>query len=103
MLVKMFRVLGKRGRVTIPHEIRQRVGFRYNDILSFTEAADGRTVIVRREKICDDCKSVQTATKEDEVTLLDFLNSLSEDQQQAALLHLSVMWAERQSGGKEHV
>lgn len=49
-MVKMFRVLGKRGRVTIPHEIRQRVGFGYNDILSFTEAADGRTVVIRREK-----------------------------------------------------
>lgn len=56
-MVKMFRVLGKRGRVTIPHEIRQRVGFGYNDILSFTETADGRTVVVRREKICDDCRA----------------------------------------------
>lgn len=95
---KMFRVLGKRGRVTIPHEIRQRVGFGYNDILSFTEAADGRTVVVRREKICDDCKDVQTAAKEDEVTLLDFLNSLSAEQQRAALIHLSVLWAEKQGG-----
>lgn len=95
---KMFRVLGKRGRVTIPHEIRQRVGFGYNDILSFTEAADGRTVVVRREKICDDCKDIQTAAKEDEVTLLDFLNSLSAEQQRAALIHLSVLWAEKQGG-----
>ena len=93
---KMFRVLGKRGRITIPYEIRQRVGFRYNDVLSFTETADGRTVIVRREKICDDCKSV---VKEDEVTLLDFLNSLSAEQQRAALVHLSVLWAEKQGGG----
>ena len=98
-MVKMFRVLGKRGRVTIPHEIRQRVGFGYNDILSFTETADGRTVVIRREKICDDCKARQSATKEDEVTLFDFLNSLSAEQQQAALVHLSVMWAERQGGG----
>ena len=34
------------------------MGFRHNDVLSFTETADGRTVIVRREKICDDCKSI---------------------------------------------
>lgn len=52
---KLLRVLGKRGRITIPFEIRQRVGFVYNDVLSFAEAKDGRTVIVRREKICDDC------------------------------------------------
>ena len=99
-MVKMLRVLGKRGRVTIPYEIRQRVGFGYNDILSFTEAADGRTVVIRREKICDDCKSVQPATKEDEVTLLDFLNSLSAEQQRAALIHLSVLWAEQQAGDR---
>ena len=30
---KLYRVLGKRGRITIPFEIRQRVGFRYNDVL----------------------------------------------------------------------
>lgn len=100
-MVKMFRVLGKRGRITIPHEIRQRVGFGYNDILSFTETADGRTVVVRREKICDDCKGVKPASKDDEVTLLDFLNSLSAEQQRAALVHLSVMWAEKQ-GGASH-
>lgn len=99
-MVKMFRVLGKRGRVTIPHEIRQRVGFGYNDILSFTETADGRTVVVRREKICDDCRARQPAAKEDEVTLLDFLNSLSAEQQRAALVHLSVLWAERQGSSK---
>ena len=39
---KMYRILGKRGRITIPFEIRKRVGFAYNDVLSFTEAADGR-------------------------------------------------------------
>lgn len=93
-MAKMFRVLGKRGRITIPYEIRQRVGFKHNDVLSFTETADGRTVIVRREKICDDCKSV---VQKDEVTLLDFLNSLSDEQQRAALVHLSVLWAEKQA------
>lgn len=52
---KLLRVLGKQGRITIPYEIRQRVGFAYNDVLSFSESSDGRTVIVRREKICDSC------------------------------------------------
>ena len=50
--MKLFRILGKRGRITIPYEIRQRVGFKYNDVLSFTEAPDGRTII-KRERICD--------------------------------------------------
>lgn len=97
----MFRILGKRGRITIPYEIRKRVGFSYNDVLSFTESSDGRSVIVKREKICDDCKSNQAQTVRedaDTVTLFDFLNGLSAQQQQAALLHLSVKWAERQGG-----
>ena len=49
---KLYRILGKRGRITIPYEIRRRAGFQYNDVLSFTEQ-DDRTIMVRREKICD--------------------------------------------------
>ena len=58
---KLLRILGKRGRITIPFEIRQRVGFVYNDVLSFTESEDGRSVVIRREKLCDNCqgKSLQ--------------------------------------------
>ncbi len=95
----MYRVLGKRGRITIPFEMRQRVGFSYNDVLSFTEAPDGKSVIVKREKICDNCKGTTPSVKrDDEVTLLEFLNGLSEAEQRAALIHLSVKWAEKQGG-----
>lgn len=99
-MAKLLRILGKRGRITIPYEIRQRVGFQYNDVLSFTEIADGRSVVVKREKICDNCKGTKPAEKDsDTVTLLDFLNSLSPEQQRAALVHLSVRWAEKQKIG----
>ena len=95
-MTKLYRILGKRGRITIPYEIRQRVGFSYNDVLSFTEAPDGRTVTVKREKICDNC--AKTADKETEMTLEDFLDSLSAEQQRVALVHLSVKWAEKKAG-----
>ncbi len=95
--MRMFRILGKRGRITIPYEIRQRVGFKYNDVLSFTETADGRSVVVKRERICDNCKGAQPVVRNDEVTLFDFLNNLSPEQQRAALVHLSVRWAEQQN------
>ena len=94
---KLYRILGKRGRITIPYEIRQRVGFKYNDVLSFTETADGRSVVVKRERICDNCKGAQPVVRNDEVTLFDFLNNLSPEQQRAALVHLSVRWAEQQN------
>lgn len=93
----LFRILGKKGRITIPFEIRQRVGFKYNDVLSFTESSDGRSVIVKREKICDGCKECNTV-KNDEITLYDFLNNLTPEQQRAALVHLSVKWAEKERG-----
>ena len=92
---KIYRILGRRGRITIPFEIRQKVGFKQDDVLSFTESEDGRTVIVRRERICDCAKSEPGSTK-NEVTLYDFLNSLTPKQQRAALIHLSVKWAETQ-------
>ena len=51
--MKTFRILGKRGRITVPYEIRCKVGFKQNDVLSFEESADGRTVVIKREIICD--------------------------------------------------
>lgn len=93
-MLRLFRVLGKRGRITIPFEIRQRIGFKYNDVLSFTQLDDG-SVLVRREKICDNCKEL-TEEYEENFTLEDFLDSLSEEEQKDALLHLSLLWAEKQ-------
>ena len=87
---KLLRILGKRGRITIPFEIRQRVGFAYNDVLSFTESSDGRSVIVRREKLCDDCqgKTVR-AIADDRAMLHDLLDSLPTELQKAAFVQLS--------------
>lgn len=87
---KVLRILGKRGRITIPYEIRQRVGFEYNDVLSFTESSDGRSVIVRREKLCDNCqgKTVRAMT-DDRAMLLELLDSLPAELQKAAFVQLS--------------
>lgn len=45
--MKIYRILGKRGRVTIPFLLRQKVGFAPNDVLSFTDQ-DGRSILIRR-------------------------------------------------------
>ena len=92
-MLKIYRVLGKKGRITIPFEIRQRIGFRYNDVLSFTELDDSS--VVRKEKICDNCQYLEEDFEEN-ITLEDFLDSLSEEEQRDALLHLSLLWAEKQ-------
>ncbi|MBR2895622.1 MAG: hypothetical protein IKC03_08210 [Oscillospiraceae bacterium] len=103
--MKLYRILGRRGRITIPHEICTRVGYAYNDVLSITEAEDGRSIIIKRELLCDDCKGTRnqknTEAKENEkdgITLLEFLNGLTEAEQHAALVHLSVKLAEKQGG-----
>ena len=93
-MLKIYRALGKKGRITIPFEIRQRIGFKYNDVLSFTQQDDG-SVVDRREKICDNCNEFAEEIEEN-FTLEDFLDSLSEEEQRDALLHLSLLWAEKQ-------
>lgn len=91
--MRFYRVLGKYGRITIPFEIRKRIGFGYNDILSFT-VRDEDTVIIRKEKLCDNCMDFEEICEEN-ISLEDFLDSLSEEEQREALVHLSVLWAER--------
>ena len=92
--MKMFRILGKRGRITIPYDMRQRVGFQQNDVLSFTESEDGRSVLVTREILCDErCPDKDRGERDAEgtVTLKSFLDGLSQDQQKAALLDAARM------------
>ena len=99
---RLFRVLGKKGRITIPYEMRKRVGFSAGDVVSFTEMDNGYGIAVRRETLCDAEKGTPLC-RNDEMTLFDFLNNLSPEQQRAALIHLSVKWAEKQGekGGKQ--
>ena len=52
---KIVRVLGKKGRITIPYEIRLALNIRSGNILSFD--AKGNTITVPKEKLCDDCKA----------------------------------------------
>lgn len=109
---KIYRILGQRGRITIPYAIRVKLGFNADDVLSFKESKDGKSVIICREKICDGCQSqtscvtkpkkgkLRVDAAEDKITLYDFLNGLSPEQQRAALVHLSVKWAASQGGGR---
>lgn len=109
---KIYRILGQKGRTTIPYAIRTNLGLQLDDVLSFRESKDGTSVIVKREKICDGCQNqtscvskpkkekVRVKDADDKITLYDFLNGLSPEQQRAALVHLSVKWAASQGGGK---
>ena len=89
--MKVYCILGKRGRVTIPFLLRQKVGIAPNDVLSFADQ-DSRSILVRWEAL----RGEENMPDAGQMTLLEFLESLSEADQHAALVHLSVLWAERQ-------
>lgn len=88
----IFKILGKRGRITIPFEIRQALGIATNDVVSFE--VEGTTVKLKREKICDDCRNGEVEKKNEAAALFDFLDQLSPSEQRDALIHLSVAWAQ---------
>ena len=91
----MNRILGKRGRTTIPYPIRQRVGFRYNDVLTFTECDDGQSVIIRREDICCGCKEQPPLVEER--NLQEVLSDLTFEEQMAAFFFLTRLLSDRQT------
>ena len=88
--MKIFRIIGREGRITIPWAIRQKVGFRPDDVVSFQLMEDD-SVLVRRESTCrkekDPCAGRDASTTA-------FLDSLDEKQRYSALVHLSVLWAQ---------
>lgn len=82
---KVYRLIGKRGRTTVPFEIRMKMRLGYNSLISY-EMQDDDTVIIRREKVCDGCKEPQIK----EATILDVVNSLTDNEQKALHRYLSI-------------
>ena len=86
----ILKVLGKHGRITIPWQLRVNMNIAENDILSFTPGG-ANEIIVRKEKLCDGCGGTK---KSSSVPLMEFLDSLTPEQQYNALVHLSLRWSE---------
>ena len=96
--MKINRILGKQGRITIPYEMRLKLGFQFNDGISF-EQQDNNPLIIHREKLCDGNNSADASIRTHERALLNFLDGLSTAEQKTAFLHLSKKWASF-SGGR---
>ena len=69
--MKTYRVLGQKGRTTIPLSIRMRLGLRCGDVLSFAE--ENGAVTVRKEKICDLCKGKRILLEHSDRKVGDFI------------------------------
>ena len=87
--MKMFRIIGREGRITIPWAIRQKAGFRPDDVVSFQLMEDD-SVLVRRESTCGKEKNPGAGR---DAAIAAFLDSLDEKQRYSALVHLSALWA----------
>lgn len=68
------RVLGIRGRITIPYHIRETLGIKYNDVLSFSVTDDPKVVTITKLDICNNCNELvaESRMKEFKSFLKDF-------------------------------
>ena len=80
---KIIRILGIKGRTTIPYIIRRILGFMTGDILSF-RIEDG-CVVVKKEKLCDNCENPVW----DEREFDQFLDTLSPKEMAHAVKRLT--------------
>ena len=83
----MRRILGKRGRTTIPYEFRQILDLRHNDVLTFAINDDKTCVVITKEKICTDCIKFVPYGKE--ISLDDFLSKMNKDEMLQTIAALS--------------
>lgn len=91
--MKTYRVLGQKGRTTIPFSIRMRLGLRCGDVLSFAE--ENGTVIVRKEKICDRCKGKRILPEHSDTdSFSSFTEQLTTDERRALLTCLIAKFSE---------
>lgn len=90
--MKIYRILGRDGSATIPFALRKELGFRPGDVVCFERMGEG--ILVRKEKLLEMKPDTDSASS----PLEEFLEGLSARDQYEALVHLSVLWAERQEG-----
>lgn len=82
----ILRILGRKGRTTIPFSLRKELGLQPGDIVSFTLEND--SVKLRREDLCDfeHCPGIMDS--DDEITpdmILEVMEELTPDDQFAVI------------------
>lgn len=90
----ILRILGKRGRTTIPFSLRKELGLQPGDIVSFMLENDG--VKVRREELCDFENCPAMMDSDDEITpdtVLEDFSFLSSHDQYQVMSTLLAGWA----------
>ena len=94
------RILGIKGRITIPYSIRMYCNIKKDDILIF-EAIDKDTVLIKLKNICPYPKTA-CCKDEENFDINEFLDRLSPKQQYDALVHLTLAWADNEKSGSQN-
>ena len=95
--MRTYRVLGQKGRTTIPFSLRMRLGLCCGDVLSFDE--ENGIVTVRKEKICDRCKD---GVEQPKLSLSELAESLSQDERRVLLTCLIAKFSEELGATHTH-
>lgn len=82
--MKVYRIIGNEGRITIPWNLRACIGFEPNDVVSF-ELVSEDAVLVRREMLLNQAESQMEMP-----SLKELLEGLTPEQQEAARCYLSI-------------
>lgn len=80
-----YRFPDKEGRITIPADIRKRLGITGESVFSFEEQNNG-LLLIRLQRIG---LKTDEAVVEKELSLLEVINSLSSSEQRAAFKYLA--------------
>lgn len=91
--MKLYRIIGAEGRITIPYVLRQIIGFCPSDVVSF-ELIGENTIRVCREQLVGRDVPRQPVFKVPE--LLEYSRRLSGTELYDLIVHLSVLWANHQ-------
>jgi bifunctional DNA-binding transcriptional regulator/antitoxin component of YhaV-PrlF toxin-antitoxin module len=94
--MKVYRIIGNEGRVTIPHEMRLCAGLLSNTVVSF-ELVSQDAVLVRREQLAGKAEHCVEMP-----SLKELLESLTDDQRSAAQCYLAILCStDGYTGGKD--
>lgn len=94
--MKMYRIIGNEGKVTIPCTLRACVGFEANDVVSF-EMVSQDAILVRREQLAGKAEHCVEMP-----SLKELLESLTDDQRSAAQCYLAILCStDGYTGGKD--
>lgn len=96
--MKIVRIIGAEGRITIPYAIRREVGFEPDDVVSF-QLLEDRSVLVRKEVFPYKERKLPVS----DASVRAFLDALTEHQRYQALAYLSMLWAENQQTRRKNV